>query len=53
MTMKEFIKEYKSEIDQVILKSSPGTRINNEERRLWVLNDYGLYQFARMEGVKI
>ena len=27
--------------------------INNEERRQWILNDEGLYRWARREGVKI
>ena len=30
-----------------------GDRINNEERRQWILNDEGLYQWARSEGVRI
>jgi len=28
-------------------------RLNNEERRQWILNDEGLYNWARSEGVKI
>lgn len=28
-------------------------RINDEERRLWILNDEGLYSWARSEGVRI
>ena len=28
-------------------------RLNDKERRLWVLNDEGLYQWARSEGVRI
>jgi hypothetical protein len=28
-------------------------RLNDEERRLWVLNDEGLYNWARSEGVPI
>ena len=51
--MREFIRRNKTEIDAVILKACPGARINNEERRLWILNDEGLYNWARSEGVKI
>jgi hypothetical protein len=29
------------------------SRLNDEERRLWVLNDEGLYRWARSEGVRI
>lgn len=55
MTLKNFIKENRSEIDQVIRRAidDPSWRINDAERRLWVLNDEGLYSWARSEGVKI
>ena len=52
MTLKQFIHENKEEIDQVI-KSNGGTYFNYEERRLWVLNDEGLYRWARSQGVRI
>jgi hypothetical protein len=29
----------------------PAPRRNDEERRQWILNDEGLYQWARSEGV--
>ena len=29
------------------------SRLNDEDRRLWVLNDEGLYNWARSEGVRI
>lgn len=29
------------------------SRLDDEERRLWILNDEGLYQWARSEGVRI
>lgn len=28
-------------------------RLNDSERRLWILNDEGLYNWARSEGVRI
>ena len=28
-------------------------RINDEERRQWIMSDEGLYRWARSEGVKI
>ena len=30
-----------------------GERINDSERRQWILNDEGLYRWARAEGVRI
>lgn len=56
MTLKQFIKENRQEIDRVIharLGSDSGVRLNNEERRLWILNDEGLYLWARSERVPI
>ena len=53
MTLKEFIKENKDEIDNCILRVCPNCSMNNNERRLWVLNDESLYNWARSEGVKI
>jgi len=48
-TLKEFIKEHREEIDE--LTQSPYK--NDEERRLWILNDIGLYGWAKSEGVKL
>ena len=53
MTIRDFIKENKEELDRCILRVCPGIRLNNDERRLWILNDEGLYNWARSEGVKI
>jgi hypothetical protein len=55
MTLKQFIRENRKELDQCIERvlGSPLTRRNDEERRLWVLNDEGLYNWARCEGVGI
>lgn len=56
MTLKGFIKEHRSELDQFIaraLKMDKNPKANDEERRLWILNDEGLYNWARSEGVRI
>lgn len=54
MTIREFIKHHRTEIDQVIKSKVPNCRqINDEERRKWILNDEGLYLWARREGVQI
>jgi hypothetical protein len=54
MTLKQFIKENREEIDRAIRSvAGDGCRIDDEERRLWVLNDEGLYDWARSEGCRI
>lgn len=30
-----------------------GQRLNDSERRQWILNDEGLYNWARREGVRV
>ena len=52
-TLKMFISQHREEIDTVIRKACPNCRINDAERRLWILNDEFLYLWARGEGVKI
>ena len=53
MTMRAFIKENREEIDTAIHRVVPGCSLNNEERRQWILNDEGLYNWARSAGVRI
>ena len=56
MTLKQFIKEHREELDQCIARAlgrSENPRANDEERRLWILNDEGLYRWAMGEGVRI
>ncbi len=53
MTLKQFIKDNRQEIDAAIRSVVEGCRIDDNERRLWILNDEGLYNWARSEGVKI
>lgn len=53
MTLKQFINENKNEIDTAIRRRVPDARIDDHERRLWILNDEGLYNWARSSGVKI
>jgi hypothetical protein len=57
MTLKEFIKENREELDVCISWALGGMENyrhrNDEERRLWILNDEGLYNWARSEGVRI
>jgi len=56
MSLYQFIKNNRNDLDLFIankLKKDKNPRPNDEERRLWVLNDEGLYNWARSEGVKI
>lgn len=53
-SLQEFIQENREEIDRVIRSKSKATAsINNEERRLWILNDEALYNWARSEKVNV
>ena len=56
MTLQGFIKANRKELDACILRvlgPDSGVRLNDRERRLWILNDEGLYRWARREGVRI
>ena len=53
MTLKEFMKQNREELDSCIHRIVPDVRLNDAERRLWILNDEGLYRWARKEGVNI
>jgi len=55
MTFRDFIRQYREEIDEYI-HSVPGMetyRLNDKDRRDWIANDEGLYLWARSEGVRI
>ena len=55
MTLKNFIKENKVDIDIYInsILGNKDAKYNYEERRLWILNDELLYNWAKREGVRI
>lgn len=53
MSLRDFIRQNREELDRCIRRVCDNCRLNDEERRLWVLNDEGLYQWARSEGVRI
>ena len=48
-TLEKFIREHRAEIDQITQSQYK----NDSERRMWVLNDEGLYSWAKSEGVRI
>jgi hypothetical protein len=49
ISLSEFIRLHRAEIDQ----ATGSNYHNDQERRLWILNDEGLYNWARSEGVRI
>lgn len=53
MTLRQFIRENRADIDAAIKRVCDNCRLNDEERRQWVLNDEGLYNWARSAGVPI
>lgn len=53
MTMRQFIREHRAEIDEAIRRACPNVgTLNDADRQLWILNDEGLYNWARSQGVK-
>lgn len=54
VSLREFIRLHRKEIDKAIRNACPniGT-ISDEERRQWILNDEGLYRWALAEGARI
>ncbi len=54
MSIREFIKQNKTEIDKVIRERCPNApKLNDEDRRQWILNDEYLYNTARGQEVNI
>lgn len=53
MTIQKFIKENRDELHKRIDRTCPDHPRNDNELRLWILNDEDLYRWARSEGVKI
>jgi hypothetical protein len=52
-SLAEFIKENRTEIDSAIRRVCDNCKLNDAERRLWILNDEGLYNWAKSEGVRV
>jgi hypothetical protein len=54
MTMRAFLREFRDEIDEVIISVvGPDAKRNDHERELWVRNDESLYHMARRCGVRV
>jgi len=54
MTMRQFIKTNRAELDECIRGACPNIgRLNDEDREDWIGNDEGLYLWAKQEGVNV
>ena len=53
MSLTQFIKENRQELDACIKSVVPNCSLNDSERRLWILNDESLYNWARSCKVRI
>lgn len=50
--MIKFIRENRKAIDNYIKSVCNNCRLNDEERRDWIMNDESLYNWAKLAGVK-
>lgn len=54
MTMEEFIEQHRGELDRRIREVvGPNFDLDDDERRLWILNAEELYLWAEEEGVEL
>ena len=53
MSLRDFIRENREEIDAAIRRVCDNCRLNDAERAEWIRNDEGLYQWARAAGVRV
>jgi hypothetical protein len=51
--MTAFIQEHRQELDECIKRVCSNCSLNDQERRMWILNDEGLYNWAKSKGVNI
>ncbi len=54
MTLTNFVRKNRKELDRAIKRISPNVKpLNDAERRVWVLNDMRLLLWVKAQGVKI
>ena len=53
MSFRDFIKENRDAIDEIIRKGGCRGSINDNDRKDWIMNDEGLYMWAKSAGVKV
>ena len=53
MTLEQFIRKNRRELDKAIQRKYPKVkRLNDDERRVWILTDEFFYVWAKSAGVK-
>jgi len=54
MTLEQFIRKNRRQIDMVIKRTSPKVKpLNDAERKVWILNERILLLWVEAQGVKI
>lgn len=55
MSKREFLKTHRKELDRIIRAKldRPDFPLNDNDRWEWIMNDEGLYNWARSEGVNV
>jgi hypothetical protein len=53
ISMEEFIEEHREELTEIIKNTCPNCEIDDDEIENWILNDEGLYNWAREAGVEV
>jgi len=53
MTLEQFIRKNRQELDKAIQRKYPKVKkLNDDERRVWILADEFFYVWAKSAGVK-
>jgi len=52
MTLAEYVRRHRAEIDAVIRAQAPHVELNDEDRVEWIRNDETLYRQAIAAGVR-
>jgi len=52
-SMEEFIEKNRGQLDECIRRVCPYIELDDDDREDWILNDEGLYNWARGEGVDV
>jgi hypothetical protein len=53
MTLEQFIRKNRRELDKAIRRHYPNVKkLNDDERRVWILTDEFFYVWAKSAGVK-
>lgn len=53
MTLRDYIRRNRETIDAVAHSSGYRGRLNDDDRRDWIMNEEGLYRDARRSGCRI